>query len=142
MVSLADYLQKLGAQLLDAQGAGDRGIVAEFDMERIQVNFETALPCGFIVSELITNSLKHAFPEGRKGRIRMTLHRIEPGQIELRFSDDGIGFHVDDRRLLSSGLGRGLGLETIKALGEGQLHGNERFETEGGFHFSLVFRDS
>ena len=141
MVSLADYLRELSDQLLDAQGAGDRGIVAEFDMESVHVDFETALPCGFIVSELITNSLKHAFPEGRGGKIRIALHRIEAGQIALRFADDGIGFHADgvDGALPSS---EGFGLETIKALGEGQLGGSEHFETEGGFAFSLLFRDS
>jgi two-component sensor histidine kinase len=137
-VNLADYLRELGRNLLEANSAEERGIRAEFGLEGVNADIEVALPCGFIVSELITNSLKHAFPRDRKGTIRISLHKADSGEIELHYSDDGIGF-MRSAAQASSG---GLGLETIEAIGEGQLHGSVRFETEGGFDFRLLFRDS
>lgn len=138
IVNLADYLRELGRNLLEANGAEERGIRAEFSLEGVNADIEIALPCGFIVSELITNSLKHAFPRGRRGTIRIALRRLESGEVELHYSDDGIGF----QRAAAQASSGGLGLETIEAIGEGQLHGSVRFETEGGFDFSLSFRDS
>jgi PAS domain S-box-containing protein len=138
IVNLADYLRELGRNLLEANSAEERGIRAEFGLEGVNADIEVALPCGFIVSELITNSLKHAFPRDRKGTIRISLHKADSGEIELHYSDDGIGF-MRSAAQASSG---GLGLETIEAIGEGQLHGSVRFETEGGFDFRLLFRDS
>lgn len=135
IVNLAEYLSQLGHNLLEANGAEERGIRAEFDMESLKADIEVALPCGFIVSELITNSLKHAFPGGRSGTIRIALHRAESGEIELHFSDDGVGF----QRSAAQASSGGLGLETIQAIGEGQLHGSIRLETVGGFDFSLFF---
>jgi two-component sensor histidine kinase len=55
------------------------------------VLIDTAIPCGLILNELISNALKYAFPGGRKGEIRLELRKLEGGEIRLRVSDDGVG---------------------------------------------------
>ena len=56
------------------------------------MGIETAVPCGLIISELISNSLKYAFPEGKKGKVYVGLKTLnDKGKYELRISDNGIG---------------------------------------------------
>lgn len=66
-------------------------VTFELDVEPLCCDLETALPLGLITSELISNALKHAFPDGRLGTVRVLLHRQDGGDIRLGVFDDGAG---------------------------------------------------
>jgi two-component sensor histidine kinase len=65
------------------------------DLTPIEVETRAAIPCGLILNELMTNSLKHAFPAGGSGEIRVALRREGPGAIRLQVSDTGAGLPGD-----------------------------------------------
>ena len=102
--------------------------------EDVLLPIETAIPCALIINELLSNSLKYAFPENRKGIIRIELSRTER-DIKILFEDDGPGFpeHMDP---LNTGT---LGLELINLLIE-QLDGKIEFSGAGGARYLLTLQ--
>lgn len=74
-INMKEYVNDLVSFLLDNHGVRAREVVFESEMEDIPILIDTAMPCGLLLNEIITNSLKHAFPGGRGGTIRVTLHR-------------------------------------------------------------------
>ena len=98
---------------------------------------DVAIPCGLILNELITNSLKHAFPADRAGEIYIGLHRGEDDQCVLRVADSGVGIPpgLDAQNV------RSLGLRIVRAL-TGQLNGEFQIRranpgTEAWLSFSV-----
>jgi two-component sensor histidine kinase len=104
--------------------------------EWIKIRGSGHVPCGLILNELISNSLKHAFPEGRKGLIRIGLKHGPDDTIILRVADDGIGFpkNLDFRQSESFGL-------QIANLLIGQLEGTIELDRENGTAFTVTFRE-
>ena len=95
-----------------------------------------AIPCGLIINELVSNSLKHAFPENRGGKINVGLRSVEKNEIELKVSDNGVGLSEDiDIRKTKS-----LGLHLVTILGEDQLGGKIRLNRTGGTEFKIRFK--
>ncbi len=93
-----------------------------------------AIPCGLIISELVSNALKHAFPDGRQGQILVRLHLGPGGQCALVVGDDGIG------------LPEGLDLKATKSLGlqlvnrlVAQLEGSIDLDRSGGTTCTITF---
>ncbi len=80
----------MNALLESYQLSGER-ISLKLDVKNISVSIDTATPCGLIINELMSNSLEHAFPGDRRGEISLVLHQSEKGEIDMRFSDNGIG---------------------------------------------------
>ena len=134
-IALDDYIASLCAQLGNASGAEQRGIQMAIQAERIEVGLEIAVPLGLLLNELISNSLKHAFPQGRAGRIVVRLARQSEDAVHLLVSDDGIGFPVESC-LTSS---HSLGLKLVGALAA-QLDGKLDLRAEAGTRASLVWR--
>lgn len=134
--NFARYLEELCAQLLRscAPVVGRVGIEAHVDP--ISLTLDQAVPCGLIVNELVSNALKHGYPDDRGGTITVEVHPVEEGQLRLRVSDDGVGLPSggDDVKP------RTLGLQLIGRLAR-QLGG--RFTVDdghaGGASFSVVF---
>jgi two-component sensor histidine kinase len=95
------------------------------------------MPCGLIISELVSNSLKHGFPEDRPGRVIVELHPVDGQGLVLRVSDDGIGLPPGfDLTGTPS-----LGLKLVSNLA-GQLDGQLLVERpcDGGTAFRIVFQ--
>ncbi|MCB0634903.1 MAG: sensor histidine kinase, partial [Lewinella sp.] len=89
-VEMQDYFRNLANSLFDTFGMKDRARL-KLDMEPLELDVDKAVPLGLIVNELITNSLKYAFPDGREGTIRVALKQ-EPGEgLVLEVEDDGVG---------------------------------------------------
>jgi len=88
---IAPFLEELSRHLLD--GGGDSGITLEVRSAPLKVGLDFAIPLGLLVTELVTNSLKHAFPAGR-GAIEVVLRPGEAGQLELCVSDNGVGYDL------------------------------------------------
>jgi two-component sensor histidine kinase len=132
----------------------------QLDLEEAFLGMDTAVPLGIIINELVSNSLKHAFPSGRKGEIRIHLCRTEEIkmnksisnitnnigsrssvdksiQYELVVSDNGLGFpeNINFRNTSS------LGLQLVNILVE-QLEGTIELEEGGGTAFKLLFKEN
>jgi two-component sensor histidine kinase len=112
----------------------DSSINLEIEAENIFIGTKQASPIGLIVNELITNSFKYAFPENRDGEIRIKLHE-SGSQIELEYSDDGVGFSEE----LDWKNSNTLGLKLVRTLVENQLDGLIDMESNNGTKFIIKF---
>jgi PAS domain S-box-containing protein len=137
-IRLGDYVRDLAAYLVQSYGLGASIALDLKDMDDPPVTIDSAIPCALILNELISNSIKYAFPGGRKGSISLSVKELEDGLIEIRVADDGVGFPAgfDYRR------DGGMGLQTILALAEGQLLGSLSFESGTGLTCTFRFAAS
>ena len=110
------------------------GNSAIFPIANILLDVNTAIPLGLIINELVSNSLKHAFPAGRQGTISVRLAETEPGALSLLVRDDGIGLPTQPERAN----GGSLGLQLVDTLAR-QLRGQVLVNGEGGTAFELRF---
>jgi PAS domain S-box-containing protein len=90
-IDFADYMRQLVGDLAAAFGAEGRRITIRIHGEPIEMGVHLAVPCALILNELVVNALKHAFPGEREGEIQISFREAEPGSLELRIADDGIG---------------------------------------------------
>ncbi|NJL44828.1 MAG: response regulator [Leptolyngbyaceae cyanobacterium SM2_3_12] len=135
-IDLADYLDLLLTQLCNAFDARTRNIVATLDADSILLNLETITPCGLIVSELISNCFRHAFPPQQGGHLWVTAHQGPDQRITLQVRDDGLGLPAD----LDIGQTESLGLQLVSLLTQ-QLQGDIQVQRQGGTTFQLVFAE-
>jgi two-component sensor histidine kinase len=99
---------------------------------------QQAVLLGLIVNELVTNAVKHAFPDGRAGRIRVRLEALN-NQLRVSVEDDGVGFGRRPRSSADMGDGRGHGQELVRGLTR-ELDGDLEFESKtSGSSFRLTF---
>jgi two-component sensor histidine kinase len=132
--SLAPYVRRLSESLLRAYGAEAGRVTLKTHLDELTLPLDSAIPCGLILHELLSNALKHAFPDGQRGEISLEL-RAEPDQhVTLRVANTGVGFPdgLDFRQTDS------LGLQLVCALAE-QLEGTITLERHGGTAFMLTF---
>lgn len=115
-VDLANYLKQLCTQAFRTLNLRPGHIQLELDLQPIHVEMDQALPCGLLVNELISNCLKHAFPEERNGTVRVSL-QVEGSSATLRVSDNGIGLPADFAELSRSSLGLQLVADLAGQLG-------------------------
>jgi PAS domain S-box-containing protein len=118
------YLEKLISSLLSSYGRTRDEISVDIRLRVIQMNMDIAVPCGLIANELISNSLKHGFPNKRHGIISIRLVNVGEKDYEFTVSDDGIGFpqELDFRNTASFGLQLINGLATHQMRGTVELH--------------------
>jgi PAS domain S-box-containing protein len=122
-VDFNSYVKGLTDALFRFYRINPANVVLKTVIEDISLGIDTAIPCGLIINELISNALKHAFPDGRKGNIEVAIRKVGgagPGSwYELKVSDDGVGISGDlDIRKTDS-----LGMQLVIALTEHQLQG-------------------
>lgn len=129
-LDVAEYIQNLSSNLFRSYSAGRVNLKTQVD--DILLGIDTAIPCGLIINELVSNSLKHAFPD-KQGEILVNLHR-DDGKFTLTVSDNGVGFpeHVDFRNTDS------LGLQLVCTLTD-QLDGAIELNRTGGTEFKITF---
>lgn len=96
-IAVGEYIQALADDLFNSHGVFAKGVTIQIDVESndICLGIDTAVPFGLILNELLSNALKHAFPGGRKGTIRVALKRVNRDELELSIGDDGVGFKGD-----------------------------------------------
>jgi two-component sensor histidine kinase len=137
-VSLREYIKQLGRNLFDFYAVDPGRIALVTDVESISLNIETATPCGLIINELVTNSLKYAFPDERSGTITITMKRDADGNgYLLRVADDGIGLPED----LEISRAKSLGLQLVLNLTENQLQGRLAVDRNRGAAFLISFQE-
>jgi len=136
-VSLKRYLSDLCDFLISSYEITPISITLKKDIEDINVSIDTAIPCGLIANELISNALKHAFLNRERGTITVTLSRDGNGAILLKITDDGIG--VGNIAEIEKQMR--MGLNTVVGLGKTQLSGRITFNSGPGFACELRFVD-
>ena len=136
-VDLGAYLKQLSQQAFRA--SADSGTVRlEQDMVQVPVSLDQATPAGLLVNELISNSLKHAFPQGRSGVVRVTLQPTPDGRWCLQVSDDGVGLPGDFAARRTQSLGLQL-VDDLSQQMQGNLHVESSIGASGGSSFSVIF---
>ena len=131
-IEMKDYFLNLSESILDSFGAEDR-IKIELAMEKLDVDIDTAVPLGLIVNELLTNTIKYAFPKGQNGNVLIKLEKKSNGILHLEVSDNGVG---------KSGVvkGTGFGGQLISLLTKqliGKMHEEIKDGTRVLFDFKL-----
>ena len=136
-INLADYIQELFENLCHSYDTSQGQIETEVDLEPVIVNLETAIPCGILLNELITNSFKYAFPDQTSGKIMIQLYTTLSSQkLHLVVSDNGIGFPPD----LEWQNSNSLGLKIVNILAQ-QLRATITLNRQKGTSFHLIFSE-
>jgi two-component system response regulator len=135
-INFIDYIESIARNLFHFYGVSRDRIGLNVARGRVFLNIETAIPCGLIINELVSNSLKYAFPDNRKGEINLALHSISENTFELTVSDNGIG--IPDTLDIKST--KSLGLKLVDIL-TGQIRGKMQLIRENGTTFRIVFSE-
>jgi len=133
MIDFEHYIKKLIRYLLETHGSA-KNTICTIKAHDIHLPIDLAIPCGLIATELITNSLKYAFPDMKKGEIVVEMRRQNNGFITFAIHDNGLGFPPGFDTQGSTTLGMNL----VKSLAK-QLGGEARFFNDQGAYFSLSF---
>lgn len=134
-ISIRDYILKLVNNLFYSYGVRKDQITLVTEISDIKLNLETVLPCGLILCEVISNSLKYAFPEGEEGEIRIRLEFMDD-TLHLTISDNGIGLTENDYLENKS-----LGMQLIQTL-TNQLDGELELDIEQGTQYKISFKEA
>jgi two-component system, sensor histidine kinase PdtaS len=134
-INFSEYLKTLMETLIYDQDYYSSHIKVDLDVEDINFNIETSVPCGLIINELVSNSLKHAFPPGTNGNITIKMHHLDD-MYELIVADDGVGYHW----AIDKPDGGKFGLELVKSL-VGQLDGTIELIDGKGTAYRILFNE-
>ena len=136
-VSLKDYVSDLANTLISGHKINKDKLSLRLDIEDFTLSIDTLIPCGLILNELMTNSLKYAFIDGREGQISIKGLVSSGKEIQLVYSDNGIGFPAGfDFAKVET-----LGLRLINGLITSQLRGNIEITTKPETVFTIAFRE-
>jgi PAS domain S-box-containing protein len=136
-VDVAEYIQNLTGYLFRSYAAQASNVQLHVKVDNVQLGIDSAMPCGLIINELLSNALKHAFPADRSGEIHVELHHNPDGQYTLLVSDNGVGIPVD----LDLHKNPSLGLQLVHTL-VNQLDGTIEVNRSGGATFQIRFADT
>lgn len=135
-IDFNEYVVQLTEHLRKVFKTNKDSVVINVHKGHFNISIDLAIPCGLILNELISNSLKYAFPGGRKGIIDIELKKLAHGKLELRIKDNGIGFpeNIDYKKTHS------LGLQLVNTL-VGQIDGTINLNNDNGTEFIIKFEN-
>ncbi len=131
-IEMKEYFQNLGSHVLDSFGMEDK-VKINYNMDKMELDIDTAIPLGLIVNELLTNALKYAFTDKASGQIDLVLEQSSNSKLHLEISDNGCG-----KKLNGSVTGTGFGTQLINLLCH-QLNGKMSEQSENGTTCSFDF---
>ncbi|VVB89451.1 Methyl sulfide methyltransferase-associated sensor [uncultured archaeon] len=135
-IDINGYIKDLVNGLFQSYGISTSKIALNLQVEDVPIGIDSAIPCGLVINELVTNSMKYAFPGDKRGELKIILHSIGDNMIELVVSDDGVGIPKDmDLHNVKS-----LGLHLVTILSENQLQGEIHLNLDKGTEFRIKFR--
>ncbi len=132
-IDFAEYIEKLCHFIYQSYGDKTDRVRLQISGDKIGLDMDTAMPCGLLVNEIVSNSYKYAFPNQEKGTIQIDFKKID-NKIILLIQDNGVGFpeEYDLER------GESLGMQLIQAL-TSQLDGELVVSRENGTSFKISF---
>lgn len=133
-IDFAEYTRSLAVDLFATYNTAHNTIKLQVNVENVYLDIITAIPCGLIINELVSNSLKYAFPDGQTGQITIDF-RAQNNTYHLIVGDNGIGFpkYLDFRKTES------LGLQLVRLLAK-KIDGTIEFERKKGTFFKITFK--
>lgn len=137
-IKLDEYISDLIRLLKHTFSISSDKVTIVCDLQPIPALIDIAIPCGLIINELVSNAIKYAFPDNRKGTIKVELHPKDDGFISMRVSDNGIGMPPD----FDFHSGKTIGLQTVAEITELQLQGKMYIERGSGFSCCVQFKNS
>ncbi len=132
-IGVKSYLEKLTSELFDTYRVDQDRVQLSLDIQELELDVDTVVPLGLIINELITNSLKYAFPNNKQGMLTVSLNEIN-NEMVLIISDNGIGYDPSKTRENS------FGSTLINALTE-QLDGTKKISNEKGTSIMISIKD-
>lgn len=134
-VQLRDYTQSIIDHLTQFYGPIARRVCIQLHCHDVVVGLDCAIPCGLIINELVSNAMKHAFPNNRHGSVTVTIRPSRGRHLALIVRDDGIGLPDD----LDTRLNQTLGLQLTQALAREQLQGRIKSKNTNGTTWTVTF---
>ena len=132
-IDFAEYIEKLCHYLYQSYGDKTDRIDVQIKGDKIGLDMDTAMPCGLLVNEIVSNAYKYAFPDQEKGTILIEFKKSN-GKMTLFIHDNGIGFPIEYDLEKSESLG----MQLIQAL-TSQLDGELKVSRENGTTFEVSF---
>jgi PAS domain S-box-containing protein len=133
-IDFGEYVRSLVTDLMCTYRTHSEAVDFSLKGSHVVLGVDAAVPCALIVNELVSNSLKHAFPGGRRGSIDIALSSSNDGKVRLVVRDDGVGLPDS----LDSRQARSLGLQLVNTLTD-QLGGTIELRRNGGTEFQIEF---
>jgi two-component sensor histidine kinase len=134
MIDFTGYVRDIAAGLFRSYSVTPANVKMKIDASDVHMDADMAIPCGLIINEMVSNSMKFAFPGERKGEIYISF-RQEGDDCTMVVGDDGVGFPTElDFRSKDT-----LGLRLVNILLE-QLDGDMSLDRDGGTRFTVSFK--
>jgi PAS domain S-box-containing protein len=135
-IDFSEYVFSLVSMLFRSYGTNSGAVKLDLQIAALSLNIDTAIPVGLLLNELVSNSLKYAFPSGQAGTISIDFRSNKPDEYALVFRDDGIGMPKDFDFEKSPSLG----LRLVKILTH-QIGGELLFSRSRGTEFIITFKE-
>ncbi len=135
-IDFGEYIKSLVDELFVSYGIDTNRVKLNIEIKDVSFDLENAIPCGLIINELVSNSLKHAFPQGKEGKINISLRSFNEDDFELSVSDDGAGIPED----LDIEQPDTMGFNLVKVLAGHQLDGKIELNRTEGTQFKIKFK--
>jgi PAS domain S-box-containing protein len=133
-IDLKGYLSKVTSSIFQTYNVNPNNVKLNISIEEIPINIKQASPLGLVINEVVSNSLKYAFPDDRKGEINVEMKKLV-NELELIIMDNGVGIPDElDWRNIDT-----LGLKLVRTLIENQLDGSIEMENNNGAKFTIKF---
>jgi len=133
-IDLKSYLSKIATSIFQTYSTNHQKVKLNNNVEEIPIDLNQAYPLGLTINELISNSLKYAFPDEREGEICVSIKKLDT-ELELTVMDNGVGIPKD----LDWKNSKSLGLKLVRILVENQLDGSVEMENTNGTKFTIKF---
>lgn len=133
-VNFGDYVNDLANHLFTVYSMSSRKIKVNVKAKDVYLSIDTAVPCGLIINELVSNSFKHAFPTREEGIIEINITKDNTGKNFISVKDNGVGIPFDMDILKT----KTLGMELVTTLTK-QLGGKIEVSNNGGAEFRIIF---
>ncbi len=134
-INFAEYLKNISEEIRESRSVVNKSITIRVISEEVFIDIDQAIPCGLLVNEIITNSMKHAFPLNTPGEIVITLTMGTGNEAELMISDNGIGLSKEKKPDAKS-----FGMELIRHIVKNQLNGEYIINEDGGTSYLIKFK--
>lgn len=136
-INMQEYIKDLAQILATGSSISPEQVSLHFEIEKIEILIDIAIPCGLIINELLSNCFKYAFPDQRKGIVTIGLKRSGEKQLELSIKDNGVGL-AEGFDIMQT---ETLGVQIVTQIAHHQLNATINVLSENGLSWYITFRE-